>query len=182
MSRVKWRIIRFWTDESRLPKPGAYQEPVGAWNRFKRHFMRKWTKEIKIQTSYAGAEELEPMDVGAVESGKSNASVEVTRATVPQGTVAVIGEDRVVATSVRNQRNETRHHQRQFNPEVGKETEIFQEDFGTGRAVHLRMDMGVGGQKDEGHSEVMVEERREGPDVSEEEANIISQNMDMDMH
>ena len=162
---MKWRIIMSWTDESRLTKPGAYQEPVGAWNRLKRHLMSKWTREIKIETSYAGADELEPLDVGAVESGSKGAGVEVTRATVP---LRVVNVDGVVA-----QRG-TRRHQRQPDLESGNEADILPEDSGTRGTAPMRMAMGVGLDKNEGNSEVMVEEMREGPNISEEEATIIS--------
>ena len=128
--------------------------------------MSKWTREIKIETSYAGADELEPLDVGTVESGSKGAGVEVTRATVPLG---VMNVDGVVALAPRG----TRRHQRQSDLESGKEADILPEDSGTRGTAPVRMAMGVGLDKNEGNSEVMVEEMREGPNISEE-ANIIS--------
>lgn len=183
---MKWRIITFWTDESRLPKPGAYREPVGAWNRVKRHLMRKWTKQIKVGSRHpgdTGADELEPIGVRTAAIGNKGANSKVK----PLGRAAVMSGGGVAAPRVVvNQIHETRQHQWQSDPEIGKEgPDIFQEDVETGRSVPVRMmgmdmDMEAGFHEGERNSGVMVEERREGPDVSEEDADIIS--LDTDPH
>ncbi|KAI5793739.1 hypothetical protein DFH27DRAFT_142453 [Peziza echinospora] len=48
ISRIKWRIIKYWTSDAKLPrKPTAEDEPIGAWNRFKRLMIKRWTPQIE---------------------------------------------------------------------------------------------------------------------------------------
>ncbi|KAF8472021.1 hypothetical protein BDZ91DRAFT_717042 [Kalaharituber pfeilii] len=145
VSRMKWRIIKQWTNEKALPKPGDSEEPIGAWNRIKQFLIKKWTKEIKIKRTDRRSPETEDMELGEV------LTVENTH--VP-GLGAVIDEHcRVVrdfgascsAEAYRDTNRSRKHHKRNSRPRSR------------------------GGSSSDGHnSGILVEERREGPDAGAE--------------
>lgn len=50
-NRLKWRMIKRWTDEKVMAKPGDQEEPIGGWNRLKRLLIRKWSSQIEQELS-----------------------------------------------------------------------------------------------------------------------------------
>lgn len=86
VSKIKWWLIVRWMSPKRFPvlRPAAQfvdgepvvqvveNEPVGAWNRVKRYFVRKWTSDIELVDPASGSGDAE-MGVGLFSGGGGGA-------------------------------------------------------------------------------------------------------------
>lgn len=149
-SRTKWKIIKYWTEESRLPKPGEINEPIGAWNRIKRYLIQKWTAEIKIKTGPSGKMPEDGLELGEVLTVENPNAGRL----VPEGRVMFVKTEHGGHTAEERAQN--------------------RDESGPGAVVTISVDadeddeaMERGREKSKGpaadeNSEILVEERLEG--------------------
>jgi len=77
VSKIKWWLIVHWMSPKRLPPPRPLvgqilgNEPLGTYNRLKRHFAKRWTSEIEVIGGPSPNPEvgLQPVDSRAVQYG-----------------------------------------------------------------------------------------------------------------
>ena len=93
LGQWKWRLILRWTTGEALPQPAQPDdEPIGGWNRVKRHLIRKWTNELVLVGDGAGEDDLEakktsfePEKDHAIPILKKSASVPAPKVTIGDG-------------------------------------------------------------------------------------------------